>query len=394
MDAPLPLEGVRVVSLGVSISGPVGLRHLADFGAEVLKVETPGTGDMVRNWDGEVFGEGAVHFWVNPNKKSVTLNLKDARGKRILREMLEGADVFLENFSPGAVGRLGFAYEDVRKMRPDIIYIHASGYGQDGPYRDMKAFDGLIQAEAGVMEMTGTPESPAKMAHSICDGVTGLFVALGAMMALRRRDRTGQGQELDVSMFDCMVSMQGYFHFLYHLHGKKPRRVGVGHHFLAPYGAYPAKGGKLIGVACASENTWRLFAGALGHPEWVDDPRFATNEKRYANREALLARVLPILAGKEREEWRRIFVEAGVPCGAVNDLGEVCDHPQTAHREIFPEVEGEYGSLRMCRFPVKFSGMTPRLEHPPGLGAHTEETLAALGYSSEETAALRRDGVI
>lgn len=394
MDAPLPLEGVRVVSLGVSISGPVGLRHLADFGAEVLKVETPGTGDMVRNWDGEVFGEGAVHFWVNPNKKSVTLNLKDARGRRILREMLGGADVFLENFSPGAVGRLGFAYEDVRKMRPDIIYIHASGYGQDGPYRDMKAFDGLIQAEAGVMEMTGAPESPAKMAHSICDGVTGLFVALGAMMALRRRDRTGQGQELDVSMFDCMVSMQGYFHFLYHLHGKKPRRVGVGHHFLAPYGAYPAKGGKLIGVACASENTWRLFAGALGHPEWVDDPRFATNEKRYANREALLARVLPILAGKEREEWRRIFVEAGVPCGAVNDLGEVCDHPQTAHREIFPEVEGEYGSLRMCRFPVKFSGMTPRLEHPPGLGAHTEETLAALGYSSEETAALRRDGVI
>lgn len=394
MDAPLPLEGVRVVSLGVSISGPVGLRHLADFGAEVLKVETPGTGDMVRNWDSEVFGEGAVHFWVNPNKKSVTLNLKDARGRRILREMIEGADVFLENFSPGAVGRLGFAYEDVRKMRPDIIYIHASGYGQDGPYRDMKAFDGLIQAEAGVMEMTGAPESPAKMAHSICDGVTGLFVALGAMMALRRRDRTGRGQELDVSMFDCMVSMQGYFHFLYHLHGKKPRRVGVGHHFLAPYGAYPAKGGKLIGVACASENTWRLFAGALGHPEWVDDPRFATNEKRYANREALLARVLPILAGKEREEWRRIFVEAGVPCGAVNDLGEVCDHPQTAHREIFPEVEGEYGSLRMCRFPVKFSGMTPRLEHPPGLGAHTEETLAALGYSSEETAALRRDGVI
>lgn len=394
MDAPLPLEGVRVVSLGVSISGPVGLRHLADFGAEVLKVEAPGTGDMVRNWDSEVFGEGAVHFWVNPNKKSVTLNLKDARGKKILREMIEGADVFLENFSPGAVGRLGFAYGDVRKMKPDIIYIHASGYGQDGPYRDMKAFDGLIQAEAGVMEMTGAPESPAKMAHSICDGVTGLFVALGAMMALRHRGRTGQGQELDVSMFDCMVSMQGYFHFLYHLHGKKPRRVGVEHHFLAPYGAYPAKGGKLIGVACASENTWRLFAGALGHPEWVDDPRFATNEKRYANREALLARVLPILAGREREEWRRIFVEAGVPCGAVNDLGEVCDHPQTAHREIFPEVEGEYGSLRMCRFPVKFSGVTPRLEHPPGLGAHTEETLAALGYSSEETAALRRDGVI
>ena len=151
----LPLDGVRIVSLGVSISGPVGLRHLADFGAEVLKVEVPETGDMVRLWDDAVFGEGAVHFWVNPNKKSVTLNLKDERGKKILREMLEGADVFLENFSPGAVDRLGFGYEEVKKIKPDIIYIHTSGYGQDGPYRDMKAFDGLIQAEAGIMEMTG-----------------------------------------------------------------------------------------------------------------------------------------------------------------------------------------------------------------------------------------------
>ena len=220
----------------------MGLRHLADFGAEVLKVEIPETGDMVRLWDDAVFGEGAVHFWVNPNKKSVTLNLKDERGKKILGEMIEGADVFLENFSPGAVDRLGFSYEEVKKIKPDIIYIHTSGYGQDGPYRDMKAFDGLIQAEAGIMEMTGPPESPAKMAHSICDGVTGLFVALGAMMALRQRDRAGEGQELDVSMFDCMVSMQGYFHFHYYLHGEKPSRVGVGHHFLAPYGAYPAKG--------------------------------------------------------------------------------------------------------------------------------------------------------
>ncbi len=390
----LPLDGVRIVSLGVSISGPVGLRHLADFGAEVLKVEVPETGDMVRLWDDAVFGEGAVHFWVNPNKKSVTLNLKDERGKKILREMLESADVFLENFSPGAIDRLGFGYEEVKKIKPDIIYVHTSGYGQDGPYRDMKAFDGLIQAEAGIMEMTGPPESPAKMAHSICDGVTGLFVALGAMMALRQRDQTGEGQELDVSMFDCMVSMQGYFHFHYFLHGAKPSRVGVGHHFLAPYGAYPAKGGKLIGVACGNENTWRLFAGVLGHPEWVDDPRFATNADRHENKDALLEQVLPILATKEREEWRKIFLEAGVPCGAVNDLGEVCDHPQTAHREIFPEVEGEYGNLKMCRFPVKFSEMTPRLEHPPGLSAHTEEVLEKLGYSPDDVADLRRDGVI
>jgi len=171
----LPLDGVRVVSLGVSISGPLGVRHLADFGAEVIKVEPPG-GDMVRHWDSAVGGEGSVHFWVNPNKRSVVLNLKDERGREVLRRLIAGADIFLENFSPGTAGRLGFGYEAVRRIRPDIIYLHASGYGQDGPYRDMKAFDGLIQAETGVMEMTGTPESPAKVALSICDGVTGLFI--------------------------------------------------------------------------------------------------------------------------------------------------------------------------------------------------------------------------
>ena len=250
----LPLDGVRVVSLGVSISGPLGVRHLADFGAEVIKVEPPG-GDMVRHWDSAVGGEGSVHFWVNPNKRSVVLNLKDERGREVLRRLIAGADIFLENFSPGTAGRLGFGYEAVRRIRPDIIYLHASGYGQDGPYRDMKAFDGLIQAETGVMEMTGTPESPAKVALSICDGVTGLFIALSALMALRQRDRTGAGQEVDVSMFDCMTSMLGYFPLRHFYEGYVPHRVGLGHHLLAPYGAYPAKGGQLIAVACANEAT-------------------------------------------------------------------------------------------------------------------------------------------
>jgi crotonobetainyl-CoA:carnitine CoA-transferase CaiB-like acyl-CoA transferase len=262
----LPLDGVRVVSPGISISGPLGLRHLADFGAEVIKIE-PSGGDMVRHWDSAVGGEGSVHFWVNPNKRSVVLNLKDERGRDVLRRLIAGADVFLENFSPGTVGRLGFGYEEVRRIRPDIIYIHASGYGQDGPYRDMKAFDGLIQAEAGVMEMTGTPEAPAKVALSICDGVTALFVALSVMTALRQRDHTGEGQEVDVSMFDCITSMLGYFPFRHFYEGYVPQRVGTGHHLLAPYGAYPAKGGKLIAVACASEATWYRFAEALGHPE-------------------------------------------------------------------------------------------------------------------------------
>ena len=237
----LPLEGIKIVSLGVSISGPVGLRHLADLGAEVIKIEVPEKGDMVRHWDNVVNGEGSVHFWVNPNKKSLTLNLKDIKGKEILNKLILDADIFLENFSPGSIDRLGYDYKNVKAMKKDIIYVHTSGYGQDGPYKSMKAFDGLIQAETGIMEMTGSKEEPAKMALSICDGVTGLFVALSCMMALKKRDIDGSGQEIDVSMFDCMVSMLGYFPFHFFQNDYIPERIGTGHHLLAPYGAYPAK---------------------------------------------------------------------------------------------------------------------------------------------------------
>jgi crotonobetainyl-CoA:carnitine CoA-transferase CaiB-like acyl-CoA transferase len=389
----LPLDGVRVVSLGVSISGPLGVRHLADFGAEVIKVEPPG-GDMVRHWDSAVGGEGSVHFWVNPNKRSVVLNLKDERGREVLRRLIAGADIFLENFSPGTAGRLGFGYEAVRRIRPDIIYLHASGYGQDGPYRDMKAFDGLIQAETGVMEMTGAPESPAKVALSICDGVTGLFIALSAMMALRQRDRTGAGQEVDVSMFDCMTSMLGYFPLRHFYEGYVPHRVGLGHHLLAPYGAYPAKGGQLIALACANEATWHRFAEAMGHAEWKDEARFRDNASRYAHRAVLEEAFLPVLAAREREEWRQVFLDKGVPCACVNSLAEVCEHPQTRYRDLFPEVVGPYGRIRLGRFPVRFSGLAPRLVHPPKTSADTAAVLRELGMDDKEIAALREGGII
>jgi formyl-CoA transferase len=258
----------------------------------------------------------------------------------------------------------------------------------------MKAFDGLIQAETGVMEMTGTPESPAKVALSICDGVTALFVALGVMMALRQRDCTGEGQEVDVSMFDCMTSMLGYFPFRHFYEDYVPQRVGMGHHLLAPYGAYPAKGGKLIAVACASEATWHRFAEALSHPEWKEDPRFRDNASRYAHRAALEEAFLPILATREREEWRQVFLDKGVPCAGVNSLAEVCEHPQTQHRELFPEVEGPYGHIRLCRFPVRFSGLQTRLAHPPKTGADTAAVLRELGMDDKEITALREGGVI
>ena len=390
----LPLEGIKIVSLGVSISGPVGLRHLADFGAEVIKIEVPEKGDMVRHWDNVVNGEGSVHFWVNPNKKSLTLNLKDIKGKEILNKLILDADIFLENFSPGSIDRLGYDYKNVKAMKKDIIYVHTSGYGQDGPYKSMKAFDGLIQAETGIMEMTGSKEEPAKMALSICDGVTGLFVALSCMMALKKRDIDGSGQEIDVSMFDCVVSMLGYFPFHFFQNDYIPERIGTGHHLLAPYGAYPAKHDKLIAIACASEATWHNFARALDREEWISDSRFSSNSKRYKNLDALLEVFLPVLKTKDREEWRKTFLEFGVPCGCVNSLDEVCNHPQAISREIFKEVKGQYGNIKMCKFPVSFNNIEPLLEQPPLLGEHTDMILNKLGISKEEIQKYKEEGII
>tara|TARA_B100000686_G_scaffold24842_1_gene23686 strand:- start:10644 stop:11822 length:1179 start_codon:yes stop_codon:yes gene_type:complete len=390
----LPLEGIKIVSLGVSISGPVGLRHLADFGAEVIKIEVPEKGDMVRHWDNVVNGEGSVHFWVNPNKKSLTLNLKDIKGKEILNKLILDADIFLENFSPGSIDRLGYDYKNVKAMKKDIIYVHTSGYGQDGPYKSMKAFDGLIQAETGIIEMTGSKQEPAKMALSICDGVTGLFVALSCMMALKQRDIDGSGQEIDVSMFDCMVSMLGYFPFHFFQNDYIPERIGTGHHLLAPYGAYPAKNDKLIAIACASEVTWHNFARALDREEWISDSRFSSNSKRYNNLDALLEVFLPVLKTKDREEWRKTFLEFGVPCGCVNSLDEVCNHPQAISREIFKEVKGQYGNIKMCKFPVLFNNIEPLLEQPPLLGEHTDIILNKLGISEEEIQKYKEEGII
>ena len=390
----LPLEGIKIVSLGVSISGPVGLRHLADFGAEVIKIEIPNQGDMVRHWDDVVNGEGSVHFWVNPNKKSLTLNLKDPDGKEILDKLIQDADIFLENFSPGSIDKLGYNYRNVKELKKDIIYIHTSGYGQNGPYKKMKAFDRLSQAETVIIEMTGSNEEPAKMALSICDGVTGLFVALSCMMALKQRDQDGLGQEIDVSMFDCMVSMLGYFPFHFFENNYTPERIGTGHHLLAPYGAYPAKNGKLIAIACASEATWQSFAKALEHEEWIEDSRFSSNSNRYNNMHALLEVFLPVLKTKEREEWRKIFLEFGVQCGSVNGLEEVCNHPQSISREIFKEVNGKYGNVKMCRFPVSFNNIEPRLEQPPILGEHTDSILENLGISKKDIQKYKEKGII
>ncbi|MFQ5894321.1 MAG: CaiB/BaiF CoA transferase family protein [Nitrospinota bacterium] len=391
---PLPLDDVRVLSLGVSISAPLTARYLADLGAEVIKVEMPGKGDLAREWDTVVRGESAAHFWVNPNKKSITVNLKAPKGREIILRLAARSDIFLENFSPGAVDRLGLGYGAIREVSPRIIYLHASGYGQDGPYREGKAFDMLIQGEAGFVDPTGTPEQPCKVAVSICDGLTGLWGALSLLAAIRHRDRTGEGQELDLSMFDCAVSMLGYFPFYYWYRGEVPTREGIRHWMIIPYGGFRAADGKWVSFACGSQVLWEKFCEVVGREEWLSDPRFSDNEARVRNRETLNAEIERLIAAAPRDAWLEKFRQAGIPCGAVNNLAEVCEHPQTLHRNLFPEVEGPYGRVHIGKFPVRMGRITPRLAPPPRLGEHTEEVLRELGYSPQEVEAMRREGII
>ncbi|MBI2880767.1 MAG: CoA transferase [Candidatus Tectomicrobia bacterium] len=393
------LQGISVVSLGSSVSAPLCARFLADLGAQVIKVERPGEGDFARGWDEVLPGVSSAHLWCNPNKRSITLNLKSEKGCEALGRLTGRADVFLENFSPGVVGKLGIDYPWARALNPRVIYCHISGYGQDGPYRDMKALDMLIQGEAGAIYLTGPPETPAKVALSIADSSASLFAALSILAALEERRRTGEGQEIDVSMFDCLVSLLGYLPYQYLYGGREPQRVGLRHHLIAPYGPWSARDGKWVNISVATPGAWDTFCRLIGRPDLREDPRFQTNAERVRNLPALDREIDAAFAQEDAPVWIERLKAAGIPCGAVNRIPEVIDHPQTRHRRLLRETDpGEDGGrkerLRLFGFPVQFSRSEIRLAPPPRLGEHTQMILAELGYSAEEMEVFRREGVV
>lgn len=393
------LQGLKVVSLGASVSAPLCARFLADLGADVIKVEKPGTGDFARGWDEVLPGVSSAHLWCNPNKRSITLNLKSPKGCEALGRLVGRADVFLENFSPGVVGKLGLDHAWAKGVNSRLIYCHISGYGQDGPYRDMKALDMLIQGEAGAIHLTGPPETPAKVALSIADASASLFAAISILAALAERERTGEGQEIDVSMFDCMVSLLGYLPYQYLYGGQEPQRMGLRHHLIAPYGPWPARDGKLVNISVATPELWRSFCELIERPDLREDPRFQTNVDRMKNLEALDREVAEAFAKEDASVWIEWLKAAGIPCGSVNRIPEVVDHPQTKFRELLREVDasegdGEGSPLKLFDFPVKFSSSDTRLKPPPRLGEHTDAVLAEVGYSAREIEEFRREGVV
>ncbi len=397
MGENLPLKGITVIELGQAVAGPYVGTLLADLGAEVIHIERPGVGDLARHWI-PIRGDLSFYFAVaNRNKKSVTLDLKKDEGKEIFFRLVERADVIIENFVPGVVKKLGVDYESVRKVRPDIIYCHISGFGQTGPYRDRPAFDQVMQGETGIISYTGTKEHPSKVNVPITDLLAALYGVYAVMVALFNRERTGRGMEIDVSLFDCAVTLMMNLMNMVLVEGMKDEELRMGSkYFLAtPYEPYPAGDGKLVNIVVATEWHWKAFCKAVGLEHIMDDPRFATNQDRLKHREELEKIIVEKLKEKSRDEWIEILLEAGVPCGAVNTIEEVVNHPQTKARNVIVDVEYPgLGKIKLFNNPVKFSDFEVEVRRPPRLGEHTEEVLSRIGYSREEIESFRSMGVI
>ena len=395
---PEPLAGIKVVDLTRILAGPYCTQALADAGADVIKIEEPKKGDDTRGWGPPfVGGESAYFLSVNRGKRSLTLDLKHEEGRRILRVLLDQADVVAENFRPGTLDRLGFGYEAVRARNPRIVYASISGYGGDGPWGGRPGYDAVIQGEAGLMSVTGFPGGPpVRVGASIADISAGATAYQGILLALLRRHRTGEGGHVDVSLLESLLPPLAYHASTYLLAGKVPGRLGNRHPSLAPYETFEARDGYVI-VAVGSESLWRSFCAAVGQPSLAADERFATNAQRVVNYDALRAVLAPLIASRPVAEWLSALESAGVPCGRVRTVGEALESEQIAARGLLVEREHpKAGRGRYVASPIHLSDAARASPLPPPLlGQHTAEVLAErLGMTAEEVEALRAEGVV
>lgn len=348
------------------------------MGADVVKIERPG-GDLARHYDGAVNGVSAYFAWLNRGKRSIVLDVKDAREHGVCAKLIARADVFVHNLAPGAVERLGFGFEDLAAKHPRLIWCGISGYGPDGPYRDRKAYDMLVQAEAGIISMTGTPEAPAKVGVSIADIGGGHYAYSSILAALLNRAKTGRGERIDISMFECMTEWMMPPLNVFNGTGKTPQRAGVRHNMVVPYGAYACADGDVL-LAVQTDREWRrLCATALGDATLADDPRFATNELRVANRVPLEALIDAHFSSRTRGQVIALLEAADIPTGAMNDVAGVAAHPQLAARGRWVEVESPGGAFSALLPPHNLSGVAPRMGPVPELDQHRADILSELG---------------
>jgi crotonobetainyl-CoA:carnitine CoA-transferase CaiB-like acyl-CoA transferase len=391
----LPLEGVKVITVEQSVSGPLCTALLSDFGAEVIKIERPRVGDVAREWDTAARGLSSAFVGLNRNKKSLTLDVKSKEGSEILRQLIRTADVFVHNLTPEAVSRLQLEYESLRAINPKIVYCGITGYGKDGPYSHAKAYDLLVQGEAALITLTGYPDKPAKIAISICDVAAGMYASQGILLALMSRERTGEGQEIDISMFESVISWYIYFQYYAWYRGETPPRAGMRHHIFSPYGPFLAADGRYVNIAVLSNDEWRRVTGQVfKRDDLLHDARFETNEKRVKNRRELEAMVEQIISEKDHNYWIEELQKAGIACGRLNTVTEVFEHPQSIYRKIVTEIDSPVGKLKFLTSPMRLSKTPAKAEFIPALGSHTDEILAGLGLSKRSVDELRSQGVV
>ncbi|HUA76584.1 MAG TPA: CaiB/BaiF CoA-transferase family protein, partial [Acetobacteraceae bacterium] len=393
--APRPLDGILVVTLEHAIAAPFATRQLADLGARVIKVERPGAGDFARSYDDRVRGLASHFVWCNRSKESLTLDLKHAEAGEILSRLLAKADVLVQNLAPGAAARLGLSEEALRPTHPRLILCDISGYGEDGPYRDRKAYDLLIQSEAGFLSVTGTEDHPSKAGISIADIAAGMYAYSGILAALIERNATGRGSKVEIAMLEALGEWMS-FPLYYAFEGQAPPpRTGAAHATIYPYGPFATADGRTVMLGLQNEREWKIFCEAvLRKPALAADPRFDSNGKRAANRELLAPIVTGIFAALTAEELVGLLDQAGIANAHVNDMPALWAHPQLAARRRWRKVGSPAGPVPALLPPANASTFAPRMDAVPALGEHSDVILGELGFSPAEIARLHREDAV
>ena len=391
----LPLDGITVVSLEQAVAAPFATRQLADLGARVIKIERPQAGDFARHYDTTVKGLSSHFVWCNRSKESLTVNIKHPEAKEILDALLSRADVFIQNLGPGAIDRLGYAPRTLRERFPQMVICSISGYGESGPYREKKAYDLLVQCEAGVVSVTGTEEAPSKVGISIADIAAGMYAYSGILSALLQRAKTGQGCVLEVSMLEALGEWMGFPLYYTSYGGTEPKRNGASHATIYPYGPFATGDGKTVFLAIQNEREWEKFCDiVLEQPELARDPRFATNPDRARNSQQLQKRIDQVLQRHDADEIIARLETAKIANARLNTMQDFRDHPQLLARNRWRQVDSPAGPVDALLPPVTIQGQEPYMGAIPALGEHSQQILRECGFARERIEKWRAEGVI